>query len=114
MNSKMFAAIFCFCFFPVLATAETGDPISLETNLIDIPTAEVLDRYQAAFITRAYEHGTVMETIDFGVYPRINLGIRFGTCVKPGLFSQMENIRRQPLSARHCYRLRRPPLRIWL
>ena len=55
--------------------AQTSDPISLETSLIDIPTAEVLDRYQTSFTTRAYERGTVMETIDFGVYPRINLGV---------------------------------------
>lgn len=75
MNSKFYAAIFCLCCATVFAHAQTGDPISLETNLIDIPTAEVLDRYQAAFTTRAYERGTVMETIDFGVYPRINLGV---------------------------------------
>ena len=74
MNSKFLATVCAVCFSAIFLHAETGDPISLETNLIDIPTAEVLDRYQAAFTTRAYEHGTVMETIDFGVYPRINLG----------------------------------------
>lgn len=55
--------------------AADGDPISTETMVIDVPTAEVFDRYQASFLTRAYEHGTVMESIDFGVYPRINIGV---------------------------------------
>ena len=52
-----------------------GDPISVQTTLIDIPTAHALDRYQTSFQTRAYDHGTIMETIDFGVYPRINIGV---------------------------------------
>lgn len=62
-------------FFALPALAQEGDPISVQTSFIDIPTAEVLDRYQASFQTRAYEHGTVMESIDFGVYPRINIGL---------------------------------------
>lgn len=57
------------------ALAADGDPISTETMVIDVPTAEVFDRYQASFLTRTYEHGTVMESIDFGVYPRINIGV---------------------------------------
>ena len=55
--------------------AAEGDPISVQTALIDIPTAHALDRYQTSFQTRAYDHGTLMETIDFGVYPRINIGV---------------------------------------
>ena len=62
------------CFVPLAQGAE-GDPISTETMLIDVPTAEVFDRYQASFLTRAYDHGTVMESIDFGVYKRINIGV---------------------------------------
>ena len=61
-------------FLPTAWAAE-GDPISTETAIIDVPTAEVLDRYQASFTTRVYEHGTVMESIDFGVYPRVNIGV---------------------------------------
>lgn len=74
--------LFRFCVLFMLAmglapfaVAADGDPISTETLLVDVPTAEVLDRYQAAFQTRVYEHGTVMESIDFGVYPRINIGV---------------------------------------
>ena len=62
------------CLAPALWAAE-GDPISTETMIVDVPTAEVYDRYQASFLTRVYEHGTVMESIDFGVYPRINIGM---------------------------------------
>lgn len=58
-----------------LTWAADGDPISTETMIIDVPTAEVFDRYQASFLTRVYEHGTVMESIDFGVYPRVNIGV---------------------------------------
>ena len=62
------------CLVPA-ASAADGDPISTETMIIDVPTAEVFDRYQASFLTRAYEHGSFMESIDFGVYPRINIGV---------------------------------------
>lgn len=64
----------CFC-FPAMLFAAQGDPISLETALVDVPTAETFDRYQASFLTRAYGNGAVMESIDFGVYPRVNLGV---------------------------------------
>lgn len=75
MKVKFFAALFASLTFACPAFAAQGDPISLETLIIDVPTAETLDRYQASFLTRAYDHGTLMESIDFGVYPRINLGI---------------------------------------
>lgn len=67
-------ALLAVFLFPAAALAAEGDPISVQTTLIDVPTAHALDRYQASFLTRAYDHGTVMETIDFGVYPRINIG----------------------------------------
>lgn len=71
---------FCLVVFAMFGVtfavqAAEGDPISTETLIIDVPTAEVLDRYQASFTTRAYEHGTVMESVDFGVYPRVNIGV---------------------------------------
>jgi len=75
MNYKYLTILCCALLMPLTLQAAEGDPISLETNLIDIPTADVLDRYQASFQTRAYDHNTVMETIDFGVYNRINVGI---------------------------------------
>ena len=74
MKLKLFILSFCLL-FPLWANAAEGDPISVETAVLDVPTAEVFDRYQASFLARAYDHGTLMETIDFGVYPRINLGI---------------------------------------
>lgn len=72
---KSFFAAVVLTLFPLGAWAEAGDPISMETMLLDVPTAEVLDRYQASFLTRAYAHGSVMETVEFGVFPRVNLGI---------------------------------------
>lgn len=75
MKLKFLAVLLACLTFTGAAFAAQGDPISLETLIIDVPTAEALDRYQASFLTRAYDHGTIMESIDFGVYPRINLGI---------------------------------------
>ena len=75
MNIKKLIALVCCAFYPLALQAAPGDPISLETMIIDVPTAETLDRYQASFLTRAYDHGAVMESIDFGVFPRINIGV---------------------------------------
>lgn len=61
--------------FILPACAAEGDPVATEILVLDTPTTETLDRYQASFTTRAYDHGTVMESIDFGVYPRLNVGI---------------------------------------
>lgn len=72
---KKLAVLLSCLFFPFALQAAQGDPISLETAIIDVPTAETFDRYQASFLTRAYDHGTLMETIEFGVFPRINIGV---------------------------------------
>lgn len=70
----LLALLGLFIVLPLQAQSEAPTVIA-ESLLIDVPTAHVLDRYQASFTTRAYEHGTVMESIHFGVYPQINLGI---------------------------------------
>ena len=75
-----FSKLLVFLLFSLLAVASTvqaqdANPIETETLILDVPTADVFDRYQASFLTRAYDHGTVMQSIDFGVYPRINIGM---------------------------------------
>ena len=75
MKYRSIFVLFAAFILPVFCFGAEGDPISIQTTLIDIPTAHTLDRYQTSFQTRAYEHGTVMESIDFGVYPRINIGV---------------------------------------
>ncbi len=75
MKLKTWTACLICMLYPFALHAAQGDPISLETMILDIPTAEALDRYQASFLTRAYGHGSIMESIDFGVYPRINIGV---------------------------------------
>ncbi len=77
MNAKwlLITAVSLFLFGNAYAQQTDEDPVSLESFILDVPTADVLDRYQASFLTRAYDHGAVMETIDFGVYPRINFGL---------------------------------------
>ena len=56
------------------AFAQEMDTINAETLIIDVPTASVLDKYQAAFLTRAYANGTIMQSLDFGVIPQVNIG----------------------------------------
>lgn len=58
--------------FPLTAHAQEA---IAETLLIDVPTASVLDKYQASLMTRAYAHNSVMQSIDFGVISQINLGV---------------------------------------
>ena len=57
---------------PMAAWAQTAIP---DTLLIDVPTTAVLDKYQASLMTRAYSNGSVMESVDFGVLPQINIGM---------------------------------------
>ena len=64
----------CLC-GPLALYANDTDPIRVETMVLDVPTAEVFDRYQASFLSRAYAHGDFMETFEFGIHPRINLGL---------------------------------------
>ena len=76
MKLKSYILLFlCALFFAPSLCAQEANPIETETLIIDVPTADVFDRYQASFQTRAYDHGTVMQTIDFGVYPRVNIGL---------------------------------------
>ena len=77
MKLKFLLLAVLFAALPLSSWAAEGDPISMETQLVDVPTAQVLDRYQASFLTRAYAHGSLMETIEFGVFPRVNLGVSF-------------------------------------
>ncbi len=59
-------------FTPIYAFAQSTMP---ETLVIDVPTASVLDKYQASLMTRVYSHGTAMESVDFGVLSQINIGV---------------------------------------
>ncbi len=70
MLKKLFFVLITF--LPLAAAAQENIP---ETLLIDVPTATVLDKYQASLMTRAYANGSVMESIDFGVLPQINIGM---------------------------------------
>ncbi len=47
---------------------------AVETGLVDVPTAAVLDYGGYSSQTRFYSHGGLLEWVSFGVYPRLNLG----------------------------------------
>ena len=74
MTLKKTVFVFIFALLPFYAAAQDYDGYSPETLLIDAPTAHVLDKYQASFTTRSYADGSVMESLDFGVIPQINIG----------------------------------------
>ncbi len=61
--------------FPFGIFAQESDVLSPETLLLDVPTANVLDKYQASLLTRSYANGTIMESLDFGVIPQVNIGV---------------------------------------
>lgn len=74
MSAKKFlltAALFSLLILPV-AAQEAFMP---QPMIIDVPTATVLDKYQASFLTRAYANGSIMESLDFGVFPQVNIGL---------------------------------------
>jgi len=48
-----------------------------DTTLIDIPTASALDLGGFQSRTRFFSSGGFLETLGFGVYPRVNLGVSF-------------------------------------
>ena len=75
MKIKIVYLLVAALLFPLALQAEEGDPIRVETMVLDVPTAQVLDRYQASFLSRAYSNGDFMETVEFGIHPRINLGL---------------------------------------
>lgn len=56
---------------PERARTDLNSP---ETDLIDAPTAAVLDYGGYASQTRAYANGGLLEYASFGVYPRLGLG----------------------------------------
>ena len=73
MTFKKIIFLFACVCFPFLTQAQDYDGYAPETLLIDVPTANVLDKYQASFTTRAYADGSIMESLDFGVIPQINI-----------------------------------------
>lgn len=74
MFKKCIVPLFCL-FLSLAAAAQEADVASPQTLLIDVPTAAVLDKYQVSFLTRAYADGSVMESLDFGVIPQVNIGM---------------------------------------
>lgn len=71
MMKKLFLPVLCLL-LTLCAQAQEANP---ETLIIDVPTAAVLDKYQASLLTRSYANGSIMESIDFGVIPQVNIGL---------------------------------------
>lgn len=65
--------LLCLISLPLAAAAQ--EDFIAETLVIDVPTASALDKYQASVATRAYADGSIMESLDFGVLPQVNIGM---------------------------------------
>jgi len=62
------AAVFC------VSLSNAQEMLHKDTMLIDVPTAEALEHYSMEMNTRFYSANSVMTSVDFGVYPRLNIG----------------------------------------
>ncbi len=67
--------VFIFLALPFFCFAQETDGFTPEPLIIDVPTAAVLDKYQVSFLTRTYANGSMMESLDFGVIPQVNIGV---------------------------------------
>lgn len=55
-------------------SASAQQELRKDIILIDTPTSETLDHYSTSFNTRFFSDGSVMESIEFGIYPRLQIG----------------------------------------
>ncbi|MDR0291922.1 MAG: hypothetical protein LBI01_04035 [Elusimicrobium sp.] len=65
---------FLFTVFIISAAALQAQDLRKDAILIDVPTAETLDQYSADFNARFYSQNSVMTSVDFGIFPRLNVG----------------------------------------
>ena len=65
-------------------------------DLIDIPTADVVDHYGADMSFRSYSNGGVLTKTAFGVFPRFNVG--FGLDAERFIGSQSVQVNRPTLN----------------
>ncbi|MGB2578721.1 hypothetical protein AAIR98_000640 [Elusimicrobium simillimum] len=58
----------------IFACGAYAQDLHKDNILIDVPTAETLDHYSTMLNTRFYTENSVMASVDFGIYPRLNIG----------------------------------------
>ncbi|MBL8023776.1 MAG: hypothetical protein JNK54_05775 [Elusimicrobia bacterium] len=68
---KKIASLFLLLLLLGVFNAQAGAPLM---EVIDVPTAEVLDRYGFDSSYRFYSEGGVLVKTHFGVFPRLNVG----------------------------------------
>jgi len=74
MSKKLFYASFVLLFFVVITNAEETPWKHREIQVIDIPTAEVVDHYGYHLDFRFGREGALQSKMSFGVFPRLNIG----------------------------------------
>ncbi|MCL2888743.1 MAG: hypothetical protein FWF35_05625 [Elusimicrobia bacterium] len=63
-----------FTIFIISAAVVQAQDLRKDIMLMDVPTAETLDHYSADFNARFYSQNSVMTSVDFGIFPQLNLG----------------------------------------
>jgi hypothetical protein len=74
---------------------------AVESDLVDAPTAAVLDYGGYSSRTRFYSHGGLLQYVSFGVYPRLNLGAALAV---NGLVGNDTTVRVRPPEVQVKYR----------
>lgn len=74
---KTLPALLIACCTLLPLHADMDDIVALDTHFIDTPSANVLDQYGFQVQSRYYSEGGVLMGFNFGIFPRLNLGIAF-------------------------------------
>lgn len=72
-----------------------------DTEIIDAPTSAVLDNYGFAARSRFYSRGGILQYINFGVYPQVNIGASGSV---DGLIGDEKNVRMRSPTAQAKWR----------
>ena len=74
MNKLNAALVLLLACAPAWALDKGDAPVLPDVEMIDVPTAGILDYYGSMFKTRFYSAGGVLGALNFGVLERLNLG----------------------------------------
>jgi hypothetical protein len=87
-----------FRYFLFLGLATSARAQTLMTDLIDVPTADVVDHYGAGISFRFYSDGGLLAKTAFGVFPRLNVG--FGLDTEKFIGSRATDLNRPTLNVK--------------
>lgn len=83
------------------AADSSGDSQTPDSDVIDAPTAAVLDDHAYSTRSRFYSAGGILEYLSFGVYPGVNLG---ASAAVDGFIGDEKNVRMRAPTAQAKWR----------